>query len=140
MALTLIQECRVAVADLDTTFPILDDATYEYFLTKNESSVRRASLDAARTILLQLSLRGEETVDIFSVKGSKAAEQYRLSLQMFLKDPSLNPVLTSVSAYCGGISKQDMQDNVDVFDTNAVITANDDGVYTYPSSTDPFSI
>lgn len=140
MALTLIQECRVAVADLDTAFPILDDATYEYFLTKNESSVRRASLDAARTILLQLSLRGEETVDIFSVKGSKAAEQYRLSLQMFLKDPSLNPVLTSATAYCGGISKQDMQDNVDVFDTNAVITPNDDGVYTYPANNDPFSV
>jgi hypothetical protein len=33
-----------------------------------------------------------------------------------------------------------MQDNVDVFDTNAVITANDDGVYTYPVNDDPFSI
>lgn len=117
-----IQEVRVAVGDLDPTLPILDDATYEYFLTKNSDSVRRASLDAAKTILFQLSMRTDETVDIFSVKGSKASEQYRMALQMFLRDPSTNPVLTSANGYASGISKTDMLENIANTDNNAVIT------------------
>lgn len=120
--LTPIQEVRVAVGDLDTTFPLLDDATYDYFLTKNSDSVRRAALDAAKTILFQLSMRTDMTVDIFSVKGAKAAEQYRMSLQLFLKDPSMNPVLTSANGYAGGISKSDMISNIETTDNNAVIT------------------
>lgn len=120
--LTPIQECRVAVGDLDKTFPILDDATYEYFLEKNDYSVRRSALEAAKTILFQLSMRTDETVDIFSVKGSKAADQYRLALMMFLRDPNMNPVLTSANGYGGGISKSDMQANVENTDNNFVKT------------------
>lgn len=135
-----IKECRVAVGDLDVGFPILDDATYEYFITKNEGSVRRAALEAAKTILFQLSMRGEETVDIFSIKGSKAAEQYRLALALFLKDPNLNPVLTSASGYGSGISLQDMQDNIDNTDNNAIRTPNFNGVFTYPNLSNPFSV
>lgn len=122
--LTPIQQVRVAVADLDPTMPLLDDATYDYFLVKNNGSVNRASLDAAKTILFQLSMRGDETVDIFSIKGGKAAEQYRLALQLFIRDPNLNPVLTAGGGYAGGISKSDMQANIDNSDNNAVITAN----------------
>lgn len=135
-----IKEVRVQVGDLDVTFPILDDSTYEYFIEKNEGSVRRAALDAARTILFQLSSRGDETVDIFSIKGGKAAEQYRLALQLFLKDPSLNPVLTSANAYAGGISLQDMQNNIDNTDNNAVITPNFSGTYTAPDLSNPFLV
>lgn len=120
--LTPIQELRISVGDVDPTLPILDDDTYEYFLTKNNGSLRRASMDAARSILMQLSMRTDETVDIFSVKGSKAAEQYRLSLQMFLRDPNLNPVLTTATGYAGGISISDMQANIENSDNNAIIT------------------
>jgi len=135
-----IQEIRVSVGDLDVGFPILDDATYEYFIEKNEGSVRRAALEAAKTILFQLSMRGEETVDIFTLKGSKAAEQYRLALALFLKDPNLNPVLTSASGYGSGISLQDMQDNIDNTDNNAIRTPGFNGVYTYPDPTNPFAV
>lgn len=121
MALTPIQEVRLSVGDTSVEFPLLDDISYEYYLTKNSNSVRRASLEAARSILLMLSMRGEETVDIFTVKGSKAAEQYRLALQMFLKDPNLNPVLTSANPYAGGISKSDMIANNSNSD-NVVVT------------------
>lgn len=135
--LTPIQEVRIAVGDIDPTMPILDDLTYEYFLTKNTDSVRRASMDAARSILLQLSMRGDETVDIFTIKGGKAAEQYRMSLQMFLRDPNMNPVLTSAGIYAGGISKSDMQSNVDNADNNTVVTPLNDSV---SSTDDPFSV
>lgn len=138
MALTPIQEVRVAVGDLDPTLPLLDDATYDYFLTKNTGSIRRASLDAARTILFQLSMRTDETVDIFSVKGSKSAEQYRMSLQMFLRDPNMNPVLTSANGYAGGISKSDMQANIDNSDNNYVVTPGFTNIQ--PNLTDPFGV
>lgn len=140
MALTLIQQCRLAVADMDPAFPLLTDDSYEYFLEKNNSNVTRASLDAAKTILLILSQRSSESVDIFSVTGGhKSAEQYRLSLQLFLKSPELNPLMTSATAYAGGISLSDMQANVDTADNNYVKTANQSS--SYGSSLDnPFVI
>lgn len=135
--LTPIQEVRISVGDVDPTLPILDDSTYDYFLTKNTLSVRRAAVDAARTILLHLATRGEETIDIFTVKGGKAAEQYRLALQLFLRDPSMNPVLTSATAYAGGISLADMLTNNNTADNNYVNTPlMEDAVNT----TDPFAV
>lgn len=120
--LTPIMEVRVAVGDLDVTLPILDDATYDYFLEKNSYSVRRASLDAARAILMQLSVRDDSSIDIFSIKGSKAAEQYRLALQFYLRDPNMNPVFSTATGYAGGISNTDMQSNNANSDNNYVKT------------------
>jgi len=119
MALTDVQKIRIAVADMDVAIPFLDDSTYLYFLEKNDNSLNRASLDAARTILLMLAQRTSSTVDVLSFSGqAKAAEQYRLALQMFLRDPSMNPVLTNCQGYAGGISISDMQANVDNTDNN----------------------
>lgn len=113
MAYTLIQQVRTEVADINVGLPILADSDYEYFLTKQNNNVTRAAIDAARTILLVLSQRGEETIDIFSIKGSKAAEQYRLALQMFLTNPSTNPVLQNARGWVGGVSKEDIAANID---------------------------
>jgi hypothetical protein len=135
--LTPIQEVRVAVGDVDVQFPILDDSTYEYFLSKNNDSVRRASMDAAKSILMQLSMRGDQTIDIFTVKGGKSAEQYRMSLQMFLRDPNMNPVLSLANGYAGGISKSDMNSNNSNADTNFVNTP---GLEINIATSDPFSV
>lgn len=116
-----ILKLRYELSDTDTAFPILSDAEYSYFLTKNNNSIRRAMLDCAKTILMKLSMRGDETVDIFSLKGSKAAEQYRLALEMYIKNPAFNPALTLASAFAGGISKSDMEANVRNEDNNAVV-------------------
>ena len=120
MAYTDIQKVRLSVADIDPTLPILVDTDYEYFLEKNNNSITRASIDAARTILLVLSQRGEETIDIFSIKGSKAAEQYRLALQLFLTSPSTNPVLQSAKGWIGGVSNADIIENLNNSDNNLV--------------------
>ena len=120
MAYTDIQKVRLSVADIDPTLPILTDTDYEYFLEKNNNSITRASIDAARTILLVLSQRGEETVDIFSIKGSKAAEQYRLALQLFLTSPSTNPVLQNAKGWIGGVSNADIIENLNNSDNNLV--------------------
>lgn len=135
MALTDLQKIRYELGDTDVSFPIMSDSEYEYFLEKNNYNVIKASLDAARVILFKLAQRGEETVDIFSIKGTKAAEQYRLALQMYIKDPNLNPVLNNVRGYFGGVSISDMEANDANSDNNLVPTA---FPASYPSS-DPFS-
>lgn len=138
MALTPIQECRLAVADLDPAIPFLSDESYQHMLDKNGGSVSLASLDAARTIMLLLSQRTSQTVDVLSISGTaESAKQYRLSLQMFLKDPQLNPILRSATAWAGGISKSDMQANIDNTDNNAVLPPA--SVLGSPSQADPTS-
>lgn len=133
MALTTIQKVRLEVADIDAAFPILADADYEYFLEKNNNSIPRTSLDAAKTILLVLSQRTDETVDIFSIKGRSAAEQYRLALQLFLRDPSLNPVLQNCQGWVGGISLTEMQENDSNPDNNIVVSPSESKP-TFPTS------
>ena len=118
MAYTDIQKVRIEVADLDPGFPLLVDDEYAYLLQKNNNSIVRASVDAARIILLKLSQQTDETVSIFSVKGSKAAEQYRLALELYIKNPQLNPLYNNLQGYFGGVSISDMEANVANPDNN----------------------
>lgn len=137
MALTLIQQVRLNVADNEPGLYIISDDEITWLLEKNSNSVPRASLDAARIILLNLAQRGDEIVDIFSIKGKSAAEQYRLALELFIKDPSLNPLIGNLQGYFGGVSKADMQANNDNCDNNIVENPTKDR---YPLSTGPFSV
>lgn len=120
MAYTLIQQVKLEVADLDQAFPLLSDADYDYLLLKHNNSVVRAAVDAARIILLLLSQRTDETVDVFSVRGSKAAEQYRLALELYIKNPQLNPLYQNLKGYVGGVSISDMEANNAGLDNNIV--------------------
>ena len=120
MAYTDIQKVRIEVADLDPGFPLLADDEYSYLLEKNNNSIVRASVDAARIILLKLSQQTDETVSIFSVKGSKAAEQYRLALELYIKNPQLNPLYNNLQGYFGGVSISDMEANATNPDNNIV--------------------
>ncbi len=117
-----IMKVRYELADTDNALPMLSDGEYSYFIDKNVGSLRRAMLDSAKTILFKLSMRGDETVDIFSIKGSKAADQYRQALQLFIKNPDFNPALTLADAYAGGISKSDIIANIEDADANAVMS------------------
>lgn len=134
MAYTDIQKVRIEVADLDPGLPLLADDEYTYLLEKNNNSVVRASVDAARIILLKLSQQTDETVSIFSIRGSKAAEQYRLALELYIKNPQLNPLYNNLQGYFGGISVSDMQKNNTNCDNNIVVSPSesDELVYTGP--------
>ena len=119
MALTDIQKLRLEVGDVDVSFPILDDTSYEYFLEKHSNNLNRAGLDAARAILFQLSTRNSETVDVFSVKNT-SAESYRQALLLYIKDPNLNPLYKNLQGYFGGVSISDMEANAANPDNNIV--------------------
>lgn len=120
MALNNIQKVRVECADTDPTFPILPDSTYIYLLEKNYDSITRSAMDAARIILMHLSQRGTETVDIFTIKGSSAAESYRQALILYIKDPNNNPLYQNCQAWFGGVSVSQMQSNDANLDNNIV--------------------
>lgn len=122
MALTLIQQVRLEIADNDLSLPILSDEEYEYFLEKNSNSVRRASLDAAKTILFKLSQVSSSKVDIFEIRGSDAAKAYIQALKLYIKSPDLNSMLTSAKGYVAGVSKEDMDANDLTLDNNIVST------------------
>lgn len=121
-----IMKVRYELADTDIALPILSDTEYGYFLDKNNQNIRRSMIDAAKTILFKLSMRGDETVDIFTIKGSRVAAEYRQALQMFVRDPNFNPALTLAAAFAGGVSLSDMKINDETLDNNIVIVPGTD--------------
>lgn len=121
-----IRALRIELGDTDLQFPIMSDEEYRYFLDKNEWSIRRSSLDAAKSMLMKLSLRPDESVDIFSIRGSTAAKQFMQALQMYISNPELNPIYTNAMPYAGGISKSDMAANDANLDNNTVSTPSQD--------------
>jgi len=119
--LTPIEQVRLTVQDNTPGFYMLSDDEIQYLLDKNDGDVDRASMDAARSVLFQLAQRGDESVDIFSLRGSKAAEQYRLALELFIRNPTLNPLMKNMNIYVGGISKSDIEANKLDLDNNVVV-------------------
>lgn len=131
--LTDIQKVRLEIQDNTPGLYLISDDEIQYFLDKNSGSIMRASIDAAKTILFKLSINSNDsTVDIFSIKGSKAAEQYRLALTLFIKDPTLNPLMNNIQGYVAGVSKTDMLANYT--DDNNVVVQPSDNFTGYPSN------
>lgn len=129
----MINAVRTEVADTDPSIPMLHDDEITYLLNKQNGSVRRASLDAARILLFKLSMQSEDSqVGIISIKGSKVASEYRESLKLYLNNPNLNPIIDGLGSYvdsdgktqnpvyAGGISVSDMQANTANMDNNYV--------------------
>ncbi len=122
-----IFKVRMEVQDVDTGLYILPDETLEYLLSKNDGSISTSSIEAARMILLRLSMTArDEIVDIIAIKGSKTAESYRLALELYLRNPQLNPMFNKVTPYAGNISKSDIITNNSNTDTNYVKNINSD--------------
>jgi len=129
----LINAIRVEVGDTDPSIPMLHDDEIAYLLNKQNGSVRRASLDAARVLLFKLSMQSEDSqVGIISIKGSKVASEYRESLKLYLNNPNLSPMIDGLGSYidstgktqnpiyAGGISISDMQSNTSNTDNNYI--------------------
>lgn len=122
MALSLIESVRFLVQDNTPGLYLIADEEIDFLLQRNNNNVDRTALEAAKVILLNLAMRGDQSVDIFSLKGSKAAEQYRLALQTFIKNPDLNPFLKNVQGWVGGVSNTEMELNDSNSDNNTVNT------------------
>ena len=134
---TQIEAVRIEIGDdAGPGLEILSDQTIDYFLSKNGNSVARASMDAARAILMRLAQQGNEQVDVLHLQGSRVAAEYRLALELYLRNPTLNPILSSVRGYAGGISISDIESNNANLDNNIVQSP---GANFRVTSTDYFS-
>ena len=118
---TPIEAVRIEIGDdAGPGLEILSDQTIDYFLSKNGNSIARASMDAARAVLMRLAQQGDEKIDVISLNGAKMASEYRQALQLYLRDPYLNPIMNSLKGYFGNTSKEDIFSNNSDLDNNIV--------------------
>ncbi len=120
MPLSSIQQVRLLVQDNTPGLYMISDEEIDFLLERNFQNLNKTSIEAAKIIILNLAVRGDSTVDIFSLKGSKSAEQYRMALELFIKDPNLNPLINNAKGYFGGVSLTDMAENDANSDNNLV--------------------
>jgi len=114
-----ILKVRMEVADTETGLYILPDTTYEYILIKNSGSIGRSSVDAARMILMRLSITAkDQIVDVISIKSSKQADSYRQALILFISNPSLNPLYNNINGWAGNVSISEIEANINNLDNN----------------------
>lgn len=120
MTLNPIQQIRLEIALIGDAENLLSDEELQYFLDKHNGSVRRASLDAAKTVLFILSTRVHEKIEMLEIWGHTWFENYMKTLQMYINDPNYSIALESAKAYAGGISVSDIRSNINNPDNLAV--------------------
>ena len=120
MTLNPIQQIRLEIALIGDAENLLSEEELQYFLDKHNGSVRRASLDAAKTVLFILSTRVHEKIEMLEIWGHTWFENYMKTLQMYINDPNYSIALESAKAYAGGISVSDIRSNINNPDNLAV--------------------
>lgn len=127
MALTLIEQLKLEVGLNNIEDTILTEAELEYFLEKNNLSVRKAAIDVAKTVLFILSSHVHERSGTeLEIWGHTWFENYMQTLKLYLKDPNYNIAMSQAKAYSGGISISDIRSNVENSD-NLVVNV-DNGI------------
>lgn len=142
MALTQIQQVRLEIGDSDPVFQILSDEEVQYFLDKNNQSVRKTSLDCAKSILFRIASLTFERVDVIEYRGNDYFNQYKQALQMYIKNPEYGAV-SQAMGYAGGISLSDIEQNISNFDNNTVKVDKSIPIGGYAhnvNNTSPFSV
>ena len=120
MALTDVEKIKLEVGLVNEASDILSDEEITYFIEKNNNSVRKASLDVAKTVLFILSTRVHEKIEMLEIWGHTWFENYMKTLQMYINDPNYSIALESAKAYAGGISVSDIRNNINNPDNLAV--------------------
>ena len=127
MALTLNQQVRLLCQDNTPGLYIISDDEIDFLLQRNNNNVDKAVYEALQIMLRYLAQRGDESIDVFSIRGSKAAEQMRLAIELYLKDPANNPLYKNLKGYVGGVSISDMDANNANLDNNIIQSPSDSG-------------
>lgn len=113
MALTDIQKVKLEIGLVAQAADLLSDTELQYFLDKNNGSVKKASLDAAKTVLFTLTPFTHEKNEILEVWGHTWFENYMAALKLYLSNPNYSLAIDSAKAYAGGISVTDIRNNID---------------------------
>ncbi len=132
-ATSAVDRVRISVGDIDTTLVFLDDATYQYYLDKNNGNEKRTARELMPIILLSLAKMRRERAYMCEVYGADTFNNYMQALKLALSNPAIYDV--EFTPYAGGISRSDMEANMLDNDTptNAVYrgVTNDDGSPSY---------
>ncbi len=88
MALTDIQKIRLECGLVNEAESLLSDDEIQYFLTKNNNSIKKASLDAAKTVLFILSQQVHERSDYLEIWGHTWFENYMKALKLYITNPN----------------------------------------------------
>ena len=112
MALTPVSEIKLNLGLVGNAADILTDDELQYFLDKYNGSVKKASLDVAKTVLFILAQFTHEKNDVLEVWNHTWFENYMKSLQLYLSNPAYSLAIDSAKAYAGGISITDIRDNI----------------------------
>lgn len=127
MALSLNQQVRLLCQDNTPGLYIISDDEIDFLLQRNNNNVDKAVYEALQIMLRYLAQRGDESIDVFSIRGSKAAEQMRLAIELYLKDPANNPLYKNLQGFFGGVSISDMDANNANLDNNIIQSPSDSG-------------
>ena len=120
MALTPIEQIKLEIGLVAEASDILTDDQLQYFLDKNNGSVKKASLDAAKTVLFILSQYIHEKSSILELWGQTWFENYMKTITLYLNNPNFSSGITDAKAYAGGISISDIRANIDNCDNLVV--------------------
>ena len=114
MALTPVSEIKLNLGLVGNAADILTADELQYFLDKNNGSVKKASLDVAKTVLFILAqLVHERSGNELEVWGHTWFENYMKTLQLYINNPAYSLAIDSAKAYAGGISVTDIRNNID---------------------------
>lgn len=113
MALDAVSAIKLEIGLVAQAADLLSDTELQYFLDKNYGSVKKASIDAAKTLLFILSQFTHEKNDILEVWGHTWFENYMKTLQLYINNPAYSLAIDSAKAYAGGISVTDIRNNID---------------------------
>ena len=137
MALSPVQQIRLMIQDNTPGLYIISDEELEFLLERNNDNVNRASVEAARIVLFNLSMRNDESVDVFSIRSSQSAKAYMEALKLYIRDPNLNQIGNNIQGYASGISLEDMQANDANADNNIFVNPTN-SPYDIPSNTNNY--
>lgn len=115
--LTDIEKIKLELGLLGEAESLLTDSEIQYFLDKNNGSIKKASLDVAKTVLFVLSQQVHERSGVeLELYNNQWFENYLQAIKLYLSDPTYSVAITSAKAYAGGISVSDIRKNVDNHD------------------------
>lgn len=113
MALTDTQKLKLEIGLTGDAADLLTAEEIAYFLEKNNNSIRKAALDAAKTVLFMLSQQVHERSGTeLEIWGHTWFENYMKTLKLYISDPNYSIALEQAKAYAGGISVSDIAANV----------------------------
>lgn len=125
MALTDIEKIKLELGLNNLDESLLSDLEIQYFLDKHDGSIKRASLDAAKTVLFYLSRYiHEKSGPELELWGNGWFVNYAAALKMYINNPNFSLALQDASVYLGGLSREDAQSNNLVSD-NIIVKVED---------------